>query len=206
MNLKIEYIPIGEIKPYENNAKEHTPEQIEQIKQSILEFGMCDPIAVWKDGVIIEGHGRLMALEELGYKLVPIIRLDHLSDEQRRAYGLIHNKLTMSTGFDLELLEDELNSIENYNMGEYGFTITIDDIDTEVEVPEEEIAQELGERNDYIVLEFHTEDEWERAQKVFGLKRVHTGEENPNIRRHGIGRVIDGLKWLEILEGLEDEY
>ena len=66
MKLKVEYIPIDEIKPYENNAKINTEEQIEQIKRSIKEFGMNDPIGIWvKDNIIIEGHGRLMALQEL---------------------------------------------------------------------------------------------------------------------------------------------
>ena len=85
-NLKIEYVPIEDLKAYERNAKLHPPEQIQQIKNSILEFGFNDPIAVWKDNEIIEGHGRLMAAQELCYKEIPIIRLDSLSDEQRKAY------------------------------------------------------------------------------------------------------------------------
>lgn len=206
MKLKIEYIPLGELKTYANNAKIHTADQIEQIKQSITEFGMCDPIAVWKDNEIIEGHGRLIALQELGVDMAPIIRLDHLTDEQRKAYGLIHNKLTMNTGFDIELLEDELNNITSFDMGDFGFSIVIDDIDTQVEQPDEEIAHELGEANNYVVLEFDTEDEWARAQEVFGLVRCQTPDENPNIRRHGIGRVIKGEKWLEILEGCDYEH
>lgn len=87
---------------------------------------MCDPIAVWKDCEIIEGHGRLIALQELGYDKVPIIRLDHLTDEQRKAYGLIHNKLTMNTGFDLELLQMELENLP-MDMVQFGFDIEIDD-------------------------------------------------------------------------------
>ena len=73
--LQIELVPIGSIRPYENNAKIHTPEQIEQIKKSILEFGNNDPIPIDGEGVIIEGHGRLMALQELGYTEVEVIRL-----------------------------------------------------------------------------------------------------------------------------------
>ena len=66
--LEIIKIKIDEIKPYKNNAKIHTKEQIKQIKKSIREFGMNDPIAVWgKDNIIVEGHGRLEALKELGY-------------------------------------------------------------------------------------------------------------------------------------------
>lgn len=121
MKLKVEYLPIEEIKPYENNAKIHTPEQIEQIKNSIKQFGMNDPIGIWsKDNIIIEGHGRLMACQELGYEEVPIIRLDDLTDEQRRAYTLAHNQLTMNTGFDINILNQELESL-SVDMTEFGF-------------------------------------------------------------------------------------
>lgn len=122
--LKVEYIDTGELKPYENNAKIHTDAQIEQIARSIQEFGMNDPIAVWKDNEIIEGHGRLLACQKLGIKEVPIIRLDGLSDEQRRAYMNVHNQLTMNTGFDIELLAKELGRIEKIDMAKFGFDIS----------------------------------------------------------------------------------
>ena len=99
--LTIEYLPIGDLKAYERNAKLHPAEQIQQIKTSIQEFGFNDPVAVWNDNEIIEGHGRLIAAKELGYTEIPVIRLDSLTDEQRKAYMLVHNKLTMDTGFDL---------------------------------------------------------------------------------------------------------
>lgn len=139
MKLNVEYVPIDNIKPYENNAKIHTPEQIEQIKNSIKEFGMNDPIAIWgKDNIIIEGHGRLMALKELGFDEVPIIRLDDLTDEQRRAYTLVHNQTTMSTGFDLEMLQVELENID-LDMAEFGFDEFNFDIDENVEITEDEV-------------------------------------------------------------------
>lgn len=120
-SLRIEYIPIEDIKPYENNAKLHPQEQIQQIKNSILEFGFDDPIAIWKDNIIIEGHGRLIAAQELGYKEIPVIRLDDLTDEQRRAYTLVHNKLTMNSGFDIEMLNIELGGIDRIDMSDFGF-------------------------------------------------------------------------------------
>lgn len=129
MKLKVEYIPIDDIKPYEKNAKIHTEEQIEQIKKSIKEFGMNDPIGIWKDNIIIEGHGRLMACKELGFNEVPVIRLDNLTDDQRKAYTLIHNQTTMNTGFDLDILNEELASIE-LDMSDFGFDeIELDDIE-----------------------------------------------------------------------------
>lgn len=120
MELKIEYVDINSIKPYEKNAKQHPKEQIEQIKKSIEQFGMDDPIGIWKDE-IVEGHGRLIACKQLGYTEVPIIRLDHLNDEERKAYTLAHNKLTMNSDFDFELLEEELQNILNINMEDFGF-------------------------------------------------------------------------------------
>ena len=157
--LQIELVPITAIRPYEHNAKIHTEEQIQQIKKSIVEFGNNDPIAIDANGVIIEGHGRLMALQELGYTEVEVIRLGHLTEEQRKAYTLVHNKLTMNTGFDLDILASELAAIENINMKDYDFDlditddIVIDDIEEDnfsPAVPEEAIAKrgqvyQLGE-------------------------------------------------------------
>lgn len=160
MKLKIEYLPLHEIKAYPNNAKVHTEEQIEQIKKSILEFGMNDPIAVWKDNEVIEGHGRLIALTDLGYAEVPVIRLDDLTDEQRKAYMLVHNKLTMNTGFSFEILQQELDSIENYDMQAFGFDVEDSD-DGDVQVEEDlyeqpEEIQPRAKRGDVYRLGEHT--------------------------------------------------
>lgn len=123
--LRIEYVPIDSIKPYEKNAKLHPQEQVEQIKRSIRDNGMNDPIGVWHD-TVVEGHGRLLACKELGMTEVPVIRLDHMTDEQRREYMLIHNQTTMNSGWDAEILNAELDDLVNFDAGFYGF-----DIDTE---------------------------------------------------------------------------
>lgn len=148
-NLIIDYVPIGDLKPYTGNAKLHPKEQIQQIKSSIKDFGFNDPIAVWKDNEIIEGHGRLIAAQELGMTEVPIIRLDDLTDQQRRAYMLAHNKLTMNSDFDLELLTKEIESIIDFDMTDFGFDSLLDDAtvvedDYTPEVPEEPKAK-LGD-------------------------------------------------------------
>lgn len=107
----IETIKIEDIIPYDKNAKEHTEHQIEQIKNSIKEFGFNDPIAVDENNIIIEGHGRLMALKELGYEEIQCIRLSHLTETKKRAYIIAHNKITNNTGFDLDMLEEEFKNI-----------------------------------------------------------------------------------------------
>ena len=129
--MQVFKLNIGELTPYKNNAKVHTEEQIEQIKESIKVFGNNDPIAVWGDkNIIVEGHGRYEALKQLNYEEVNCIRLDHLSDEERKAYTIVHNKLTMNTGFNVSLLDSELEEIE-LDMDIYGFNtdeeINIDD-------------------------------------------------------------------------------
>ena len=123
MELKIEYVPIDSITPYAGNAKLHPQEQIDQIKRSIDLLGFDDPIAVWQNNEIIEGHGRLLAAQQLGMTEVPIIRLDDLTDEQRRAYALIHNKLTMNSGFDMDILEVELAHIGEIDMEQFDFSM-----------------------------------------------------------------------------------
>ena len=139
MNLKIEYVDINSIKPYKNNAKLHPQEQIEQIKKSIEQFGMDDPIGIWKDE-IVEGHGRLIACKELGYTEVPIIRLDHLTDEERKAYTLAHNKLTMNSDFDLDILQEELDNFDTIDMSDFGFDLDLG-IEEEQEIVEDEVPE-----------------------------------------------------------------
>lgn len=133
--LKIEYVPKESLRAYCNNAKIHTAEQIEQIKASIREFGFNDPIAVWGKNEIVEGHGRLLAVMEMDeIEQVPIIRLDNLTDEQRRAYMLVHNKLTMNTDFDFDALNEELDNITEIDLGEFGLVkapeINLDELDS----------------------------------------------------------------------------
>lgn len=137
--LKVEYVPIGSIQPYANNAKLHPAEQIEQIKKSIEEFGFNDPIAVWHD-TIVEGHGRLIAATEMGLETVPIIRLDDLTDEQRRAYTLVHNKLTMNSDFDVDLLDFELDNLPEFDAEFYGFNL-LDDDEEQMEIVEDETPE-----------------------------------------------------------------
>ncbi len=122
MDLSVEYVDINSIKPYEHNARAHKDADVEAIKKSILRFGFKDPIGVWND-TIVEGHGRLMAAKALGMDKVPIIRLDDLTDEQRRAYALAHNKTAELSAWDYEVLASELQEITDIDMSELGFDV-----------------------------------------------------------------------------------
>lgn len=139
--LEIVSLPIDCVKEYENNVKVHTVEQVDQIKKSISEFGNCDPIAVDENNVLICGHGRIQALRELGFDTVQAVVLKHLSEDQKRAYRLVHNKLTMNTGFDLAVLQEELQSIhlDDLSIEDFGFTF---DESVDIESFFEESSQE----------------------------------------------------------------
>lgn len=130
--LQVEYEPTDSLVPYANNAKIHTEAQIEQIASSIREFGFNDPIGVWVnrkgESEIVEGHGRVLAAQKLGIGTIPVIHLDRMSDEQRRAYTLAHNQLTMNTGWDYDKLDVELEELD-FDMGEFGFDEAATDFD-----------------------------------------------------------------------------
>ena len=143
MELKIEYMALDKLKPYEKNARKHQKADLSTIKASISEFGMSDPIGVWgKDNIIVEGHGRYLACKELGIDKVPVIHLDHLTDEQRRAYALAHNKTAEMSEWDFDLLGDELADILDIDMSDFGFDLSEEEEDEE-EVIEDEVPQEV---------------------------------------------------------------
>ena len=145
MELKIEYMALEKLKPYEKNARKHQEADLSTIKASITEFGMSDPIGVWgKDNIIVEGHGRYLACKELGIAEVPVIHLDHLSDEQRRAYALAHNKTSEMSEWDFDLLGDELADIFDIDMSYFGFEDVIE-AEEEPEVQEDDFEVELPE-------------------------------------------------------------
>lgn len=144
--LKIEYVETSKLVPYANNAKIHTGGQVDQICASIEEFRFNDPIAVWgnEDGglEIIEGHGRLLAAKRIGMTEVPVIRLDHLTDEQRREYTHIHNQLTMNTDFDFDVLEGEIEAFPDFDWESFGFDMeSMFDMEPEHDIEEDEVPE-----------------------------------------------------------------
>lgn len=111
--LKIEYLRPEDLTPYENNTRKHAPDDIEQIKESILQDGFNDPIGIWGEkNLIVEGHGRQIAAMELHLEKVPCIRLDHLTDDQRRDYAIRHNRTAELSAWDFEALEEEIAALE----------------------------------------------------------------------------------------------
>ena len=125
MELQIVYLPPSDLNPYEKNARKHAQDDIEAIKKSILEDGFNDPIGIWgENNSIVEGHGRQIAALELGLEKVPCIRLDHLTDKQRREYMIRHNRTAELSSWDFQTLEEECAAlaIEGQEFPELNFT------------------------------------------------------------------------------------
>lgn len=162
MELQIVYLRPDELKPYQNNARKHAPEDVEAIKASIRELGgFNDPIGIWgPDNIIVEGHGRLIAAKEMGLERVPCIRLDHLTDEQRRAYALAHNKTAELSEWDMGPLNGELAELAlDFDMSRFGFenmeTYEADDEEIEEDEPPEPPEEPTAKPGDVYQLGRH---------------------------------------------------
>lgn len=193
--MKIERMKLSSIKPYENNAKRHPQTQVDQIAASILEFGNNDPIAVDENGVIIEGHGRLLALQQLGYTETDVIRLVGLTEEQKRAYILVHNQLTLNTGFDPEILRREIEAIEGLDLA--AFDLHIPAAPEPEPEPEEEKAPAGPELVSFVLTldEEQYQELLEAVEIVSKMVPTLHSFGNPNKRNNGIFEVV--YQWAE---------
>lgn len=141
--MEIINMPIGEIVPYNKNAKKHPEEQVEHIANSIKEFGFKQPLVVDRNNVLVIGHGRLLAAKKLGMDSVPVVRADDLTDEQIKALRLADNK-TNESEWDFDLLDAELSEIFEFDMSDFGFELNLD-IDEPAEVVEDDYDEEPPE-------------------------------------------------------------
>lgn len=206
--LNITYRPIKELKPYKKNAKKHTKKQVEQIANSIKEFGFTQPVIIDKHDCVVAGHGRILGAKKAGLKQVPTVCLDELTEEQIKAYRLIDNKLNESE-WDSDLLKQSLDEIMEMDMEAFGFELDVmEDVTMEVE-PEVPFTEILNEENNYIVLKFNNKIDWLNALGVFGIEKVqaYPTKKNGNKKsfgtRAGVGRVLDGQQALERVQGNE---
>ena len=181
MELKIEYIAVEDLKPYEKNNKKHEDFDIGEIAKSISKYEMIDPVGIWgKDNTIVEGHGRVLACKQLGIDKVPCIRLDHLTDEQRREYAIVHNKSQELALYDFDNLADELADLD---FSDFNFDFGIDtNAEEETEIVEDE-APEVDEENEPIT---KLGDIWQ-----LGRHRLMCGS---SLEQADIDKLLDGNK------------
>ena len=136
--LEVNQLSVDSLRPYSRNARTHSQKQIAQIAASIRTFGFNNPVLIDEDGVIIAGHGRVAAAKSLGIDSVPVIRLEHMSEAQKRAYILADNKLAEKAGWDREILAIEL---QNLILIDLDFDISI----TGFEMPEIDVLISASE-------------------------------------------------------------
>lgn len=136
--LNIVYKNIKELKPYKKNAKKHDKKQVEQIANSIKEFGFTQPVIIDKNNCVVAGHGRILGAKKAGLKQVPTVCLEELTEEQIKAYRLVDNKLNESE-WDSVLLAQELEEIKDLNMDLFGF-----DLAEEIEQEESKYSMEIN--------------------------------------------------------------
>lgn len=119
----MELVSISKLVPYVNNARTHSPEQINKLRSSLREFGFINPVIIDRNYGIIAGHGRVIAAREEGITEVPCVFVDHLTDSQKKAYILADNRMALDAGWDEELLRVEIESLqaENFDVGLTGF-------------------------------------------------------------------------------------
>ena len=119
----IEYVSTSSLTPYARNSRTHSPQQVKQIAASIKEFGFTNPVLIDEANGIIAGHGRVMAAEHLQLTEVPCIRLEYLTETQKKAYVIADNKLALNAGWDEEMLNIELTDLhdDGFDVGMIGF-------------------------------------------------------------------------------------
>ncbi|EMY4872439.1 ParB N-terminal domain-containing protein [Salmonella enterica] len=136
----MEYLPLGKLLRYAKNSRTHSDEQVDQLVNSIREFGFTNPVLIDEKNELIAGHGRLAAAEILELAEVPAIRLKNLSEKQKKAYRIADNKLALNAGWDMQLLAEEVRELmdDDFDIDLLGFHETEIDEMLAVETPPDE--------------------------------------------------------------------
>jgi len=213
-NIKIVYKDIKDLTEYENNSREHSPRQIEQIVNSINEYGFCKPLMIDENNQIIAGHGRLLAANRCGLKELPCIVLDGLSEEKQKAFVILDNKLPMNASWNKEKLKNEIIDFDEALLELIGFDLDeIDELfidDSIFEEDMQELAEELDDReipkmerqlnehNDYIVFVFTNSMDFIGAVDFLKIKKIDASI-SPKTKKIGIGRVLKSDKLMDLI-------
>ena len=202
--MNIKNIAVKDLIPYSKNTKKHDDVQINNVAESIKQYGFVQPIVIDKNNVVVIGHCRLLAAKKLKMHEVPCVCVEDLTEEQVKALRIVDNKSNESP-WDFYFLDDELAEI---SLDGFDFDFGLDKKKDKEEIEGEvEFSEILGEENNYLVLQFKTDIDWLNAQSIFGLETVKSystrkdGKVTKNMERKGVARVLDGAKVLNELLG-----
>lgn len=178
--MKVEYRKLSEIKPYEKNPRKND-EAVPYVKNSIEQFGFRVPIIVDKDGVIVSGHTRYKAANELGLEQVPVVVADDLTPEQIKAFRIADNKTAERADWDNELLGDELSILlddfdfTDFGFGDFELTMLTEDFEPEP-YDESEVRSYSEHEEEYLlkkrVIITYTEENMEKMCKLLGVDEI----------------------------------
>ena len=200
--MDIKNISVKDLIPYEKNTKKHDDVQINNVVESIKQYGFVQPIVIDKNNVVVIGHCRLLAAKKLKMADVPCVCVEDLTEEQVKALRIVDNKSNESDWLN-DILELELPDVD---LSAFDFDFGLDKKkgkeEIEGEVPFTEV---LGEENNYIVLKFDNTVDWLQLESLFDLETVKAyssrtdGKITKNMTRAGVGRVVNGADFLNKL-------
>lgn len=198
--MEIKNIKLADLKPYENNPR-NNDKSVDMVMRSIREFGFKVPIVVDQNNVIVAGHTRYKAVIKLGWDEVPCIVADDLSENQIKAFRIADNRVAEFSKWDVDKLFEEVDGLDEF--------IGFDDRDLEklLKSNEEEIegevefTEELNEENNYLVLFFDNSVDWLQVETFFDLKTVKALDSKKGFEKKGVGRVINGTKFMNKVLG-----
>ena len=200
--MNIKNIAVKDLIPYEKNTKKHDDVQINNVAESIKQYGFVQPIVIDKNNVVVIGHCRLLAAKKLKMSDVPCVCVDDLTEEQVKALRIVDNKSNESDWLN-DILELELPDVDLSDFAfDFGLDKKKDKEEIEGEVPFTEV---LGEENNYIVLKFDNTVDWLQLESLFELETVKAystrtdGKVSKSMTRAGIGRVVNGADFLSRL-------
>lgn len=197
---EIKNVPIDSVIPYENNPRNNDA-SVGLVANSLREFGWKQPIVVDRNMVVVAGHTRLKAAQQLGMDEVPVIIADDLTDEQVRAYRLADNKTNEAATWNIPALDLELMNIE-IDMSKFGFEVQEvvetknPDTGESKSYPIASMDIKAFEHHDYLVFVFDNVFDWENVVSRFDIKKIDYGYEKKKV---GVGMVLDGRKLIEAL-------
>jgi ParB-like chromosome segregation protein Spo0J len=194
----LEQRPIADLTPYARNSRTHSEAQVAQIAASITEFGFTNPVLVDAEGGIIAGHGRVLAAQSLGLETVPVLVLDHLTEDQRRAYVIADNKLALNAGWDEDALRAEIEELARggYDLDLIGFDAgELERLLAQPTELDEMPALRDGDRQPFQTMTFTLHDDQvatvRAAMSTAGLASAYSGSLNANGNGNALARICE---------------